>query len=275
MKKFGSSGFNGALAHGARQHLPHDGFTLLELLVTIAVVAILAALLLPALVNAKHEARRVECLSRQKQWAMALLQYVDDNEGAIPREGYHYGGSVYWNNWVQVQSANSKDVWYNALDRYVGVKPASDYFLPPNRMSFYERDSLFHCPAAKFPKSTSTPAYQIVLFSMAMNSQLIESPNYATVQLSRIKDSSRTPLFLDNLLDGETPVSPFQEKSYLGQPSSFAPRFAGRRHRRSGNITFADGHAKTFRGEQVVEMSGPNRGWAITPPREIVWQLEE
>jgi prepilin-type processing-associated H-X9-DG protein/prepilin-type N-terminal cleavage/methylation domain-containing protein len=250
-------------------------FTLLELLVVVGIISVLAMLLLPVLAKAKHEARRIECLSRQKQWAMAFLQYVDDNDGWIPREGYHFNGSVYENNWAQVRSGDSHDTWYNALPEYLSTQPAADYFLPSKRLSFYERSSFFHCPSAPFPKQTRNIWYQTAVFSLAMNSQLIQPPEPASVKFSRIKDPTRTALFLDNLLEGEKSVVPQQAKSNLGQPSANASRFAGRRHGRSGNLAFADGHVATLRGEKVVQTKGMTAGWAIVPIVDVGWELDE
>jgi|ERR1051326_6864942 prepilin-type N-terminal cleavage/methylation domain-containing protein/prepilin-type processing-associated H-X9-DG protein len=249
-------------------------FTLIELLVVIAIIAVLAALLLPTLAKAKASARRTECLNRQKQWALAFHEYADDNEGWLPREGYHDQGEVYWNNWAQVQSATSKDVWYNALASYLSVRPASSYALPAGRLSFYEANSFFHCPSARFPKSASSLAYQIALFSMAMNSQLIEPPDVPSVKLERIQRPSQTVLLLDNLLEEEQPVVDQQAKDDLGQPAAYANRFAGRRHGSTGMITFADGHAEATAGNKVVETTGFNAGWAILPAVEIFWEPE-
>lgn len=248
-----------------------SGFTLVEMLVVIAIISVLAAILLPALAKAKTSARKVECLSRMKQWSLALLSYTHDNEEMLPREGYHDTGDVSWNNWPQTQDKRAQDVWYNALSNQVGVAPASSYAPSSRRRDFYERNSLFHCPSAPFPK-TSSPL--IALFSIAMNSQLIEPGRTPTISFSRITRPVQTVLFLENLLDDEPKVDPAQESIYLGQPSSTASRFAGMRHGAGGNLAFADGHAEWWLGVKVVETSGPNRGWAKLPQTEIVWDPE-
>ncbi len=58
----------------------NEKFTLIELLIVISIIAVLAGLLLPALHNAREMARRINCISNQKQIGLAYQQYIIDNK---------------------------------------------------------------------------------------------------------------------------------------------------------------------------------------------------
>jgi prepilin-type N-terminal cleavage/methylation domain-containing protein/prepilin-type processing-associated H-X9-DG protein len=74
-------------------------FTLIELLMVIAIIAILAAMLLPALSRAKESARRVACANKIRQLGLSLMMYADDSSGFYPPR-------VFTNSWpALLQSA--------------------------------------------------------------------------------------------------------------------------------------------------------------------------
>ncbi len=79
------------------------GFTLIELLVVVAIVAVLAALLLPALARAKGVARKSACVSNQHQIGLAWQLYLDENEDRFPdRRDLKTtlpGGYMPWTTW--------------------------------------------------------------------------------------------------------------------------------------------------------------------------------
>ena len=119
--------------------MSRKGFTLVELLVVIAVIAVLAALLLPVLAHAKEKARSTQCLGNLRQWGLAFRLYADDHEDFLPRRGQ---GIM-----VLAQIDRPED-WFNALPPYFGL-PAFSQMVTNNSKPAPHSVSVFICPHAR------------------------------------------------------------------------------------------------------------------------------
>jgi prepilin-type N-terminal cleavage/methylation domain-containing protein/prepilin-type processing-associated H-X9-DG protein len=87
------------------------GFTLIELLVVIAIIAILAAILLPIIVQAKEKGRQVMCLNNLKQIGTALDMYMQNNGDRYPHgNGWKWGSITGYTQWQSIYPY-TKQAW--------------------------------------------------------------------------------------------------------------------------------------------------------------------
>jgi prepilin-type N-terminal cleavage/methylation domain-containing protein/prepilin-type processing-associated H-X9-DG protein len=86
-------------------HARRTGFTLLELLVVVSIIAALAALLLPAIGMVRTAAKASDCLSRQHQIGLLFGAYITDNSGTYPT----YGGAypTWWHQVISSETATT------------------------------------------------------------------------------------------------------------------------------------------------------------------------
>jgi prepilin-type N-terminal cleavage/methylation domain-containing protein/prepilin-type processing-associated H-X9-DG protein len=98
-------------------------FTLVELLVTIGVIAILAAMILPVLGSARGTTRAITCLNNLQQWGNATHLYALDNDGILPPDGWA-------NPHVSPMRKDETNSWYVLLPKAIGLP---SYFEMPWR----------------------------------------------------------------------------------------------------------------------------------------------
>jgi len=250
-------------SHSAFCILHSSAFTLIELLVVVAIIAILAALLLPTLSNSKEAAKRIRCASNLRQLGFAAQMYWDDHEGmAFPFKvlepwGDTNDGQIYWFGWLEqegVEGERAFDVKQGLIYEYVnglGVEI---------------------CPSLNYASGHFKLKAKGASYGYGYNVHISTNGTGGARSIESIRDSSGIALFGDaaQVNDFQPPAAPdnplLEEWYYLdaADASTTYPNAHFRHHERA-NVVFVDGH---------VDREGPAPGTLDTRlPGESVGRL--
>ncbi|MHC4325913.1 MAG: type II secretion system protein [Planctomycetota bacterium] len=213
----------------------HAGFTLIELLVVIAILSLLIAILLPALNQAKHHARRAACAGNLRQVGVAIHMYAEDFGDTIP-----YGPAG-----RPVTGSN----FYTVTGNLTSLLSLED--CAPVGLGLLLEDYLAHQPTVLFCPGADQPSEAREQLAMVGQAQaqsdfyyrhgsialLTGTPKVSHIRLSDLGKNSK----------GQSISALVADVQFLAHPSlaAFQVKTRTSHQRAAGNILFAAGHVRT------------------------------
>ena len=199
-----------------------NGFTLVEVLIVIGVLAVLAALLIPTLGRARSMARNVECRNNLRQWSVALITYSKDCGGYIPRRGQGER---------ELRKIDRDSDWFNCLPPYVEELPYRE-LAEQDRLPRAGDKSIFICPVA-----TQTDSDYFLPY--AMNRFLSSWDRPDPHHITEVIEQSKVVFLADA-------PGPFSSTGISDKPWCVTARHDG-----EANLLFLDGHTESFTAEYL------------------------
>lgn len=235
-----------APAAGCRRRRParrvRSGFTLIELLVVVAIIAILASMLLPALGRAKAKGKAIQCVNNLKQVGLAMILYSDEYNGFIPRGNGYPWFLVYMP--YMPEGGSARDY------RTVRIYRCSAY---PDRDPKRKQIITYVINAWKFSGPNDKTGTEQVGPSRL---SAFEIPS-DTIHLTDNENGAWRPV-VTGYQDAITDLNDVWSPSHLPYSEGAVRRLNGERrvaanrHNQGANSAFLDGHARFLKSRAIV-----------------------